>query len=72
MLSSEPKAQYHTRNKIGKLFPAYSLLNPKVIFPDGAWEAWKFAHWYPGAVRTRSFRVMMAGCLRTLRLVRDR
>jgi len=26
MLSSEPKAQYHTRNKIGKLFPAYSLV----------------------------------------------
>ncbi|MBV8608107.1 MAG: hypothetical protein JO034_11700 [Singulisphaera sp.] len=37
------------------------LLNPKVIFPDGEWEAWKFAHWYPGAVRTRSFREMMEG-----------
>jgi SMI1 / KNR4 family (SUKH-1) len=47
------------------------LLNPKVIFPDGEWEAWKFAHWYPGAVRTRSFREMMEECLRSLRLVRD-
>ena len=25
MLLSDPKAQYHTRSKIGKLFPAYSL-----------------------------------------------
>ncbi len=24
------------------------LLNPEVIFPDGEWEAWHFAHWYPG------------------------
>jgi hypothetical protein len=47
------------------------LLNPEVIFPDGEWEAWHFAHWYPGAVRTRSFREMMENCLSKFLLVRD-
>jgi hypothetical protein len=35
------------------------LLNPKVIFPDGEWEAWFFAHWIPGAHRYRSFWDLM-------------
>jgi hypothetical protein len=47
------------------------LLNPEVIFPDGEWEAWHFAHWYPGAVRTRSFREMMEKALSTFLSVRD-
>jgi len=35
------------------------LLNPKVVFPDGEWEAWFFAHWIPGAHRYRSFWDLM-------------
>lgn len=35
------------------------LLNPKVIFEDGEWEAWYFASWLPGAQRYRSFRELM-------------
>lgn len=34
------------------------LLNPKVITPDGEWEAWFFSNW-GGANRYRSFREMM-------------
>jgi hypothetical protein len=34
---------------------AVVLLNPKVITPEGEWEAWFFANWLPGAVRYRSF-----------------
>ncbi|MFC4062251.1 SMI1/KNR4 family protein [Planomonospora corallina] len=36
------------------------LLNPHVITPDGEWEAWNFATWYPGAYRFRSFWELMA------------
>jgi hypothetical protein len=35
------------------------LLNSKVVFPDGEWEAWFFAHWIPGAHRYRSFWDLM-------------
>ena len=35
------------------------LLNPRVRFPDGEWEAWDYAAWYPGVVRYRSFWEMM-------------
>jgi SMI1 / KNR4 family (SUKH-1) len=35
------------------------LLNPKIVTPDGEWEAWFFANWYPGAARFRSFRELM-------------
>jgi hypothetical protein len=35
------------------------LLNPQVVFPDGEWEAWFFAHWIPGAHRYRSFWDLM-------------
>jgi len=38
---------------------AIYLLNPKVITPDGEWEAWFFANWLPGAARYRSFRELM-------------
>lgn len=38
---------------------AIFLLNPKTVTPDGEWEAWAFANWYPGARRYRSFREMM-------------
>jgi hypothetical protein len=34
---------------------AVYLLNPHTITPDGEWEAWSFANWYPGAYRFRSF-----------------
>lgn len=35
------------------------LLNPQVIFDNGEWEAWLFAHWFPGAQRYKSFRELM-------------
>jgi SMI1 / KNR4 family (SUKH-1) len=35
------------------------MLNPQVRFNNGEWETWKFANWYPGAVRYRSFLEMM-------------
>lgn len=35
------------------------LLNPKVIFDDGEWEAWFFANWIPGARRYKSFEEML-------------
>lgn len=35
------------------------LLNPRVVFPDGEWEAWFHAHWAAGAVRHRSFWELM-------------
>lgn len=38
---------------------ALYLLNPKVITEDGEWEAWKIAHWLPGANRYRSFWDLM-------------
>jgi hypothetical protein len=34
---------------------AVVLLNPKVLTPEGEWEAWFFANWLAGAVRYRSF-----------------
>lgn len=34
---------------------AVVLLNPKVVTPEGEWEAWFFANWLAGAVRYRSF-----------------
>ncbi len=38
---------------------ALYLLNPQVVTPEGEWEAWFFANWYPGAARYRSFWEMM-------------
>ncbi|HEY0735485.1 MAG TPA: SMI1/KNR4 family protein [Herpetosiphonaceae bacterium] len=38
---------------------AIYLLNPKVVTPDGEWEAWLLANWLPGAQRYRSFWEMM-------------
>jgi hypothetical protein len=35
------------------------LLNPQVVDSDGEWEAWSFAHWYPGAVRYPSFEALV-------------
>ncbi len=35
------------------------FLNPEVIH-DGEWEAWDFAHWYPGAGRYQSFFDLMS------------
>jgi hypothetical protein len=44
-----------SKHNDGALF----LLNPQVITPEGEWEAWFLASWYPGAVRYRSFQEMM-------------
>jgi hypothetical protein len=41
-------------------FDSIYLLNPRVITPEGEWEAWFFADYLPGADRYRSFREMMA------------
>lgn len=38
---------------------AVYLLNPRVVTPEGEWEAWLWAHWLPGARRYRSFWDMM-------------
>jgi hypothetical protein len=35
------------------------LLNPKIVAPDGEWEAWHLAPFYPGASRFRSFAEMI-------------
>ena len=35
------------------------LLNPLVVAEDGEWEAWRFAHWIPGAERFPSFALLM-------------
>ena len=35
------------------------LLNPKIVTPDGEWEAWHLAPFYPGAARFRSFAEMI-------------
>ncbi|MFD3379776.1 MULTISPECIES: SMI1/KNR4 family protein [unclassified Streptomyces] len=43
------------------------LLNPRVVTPDGEWEAWYLAHWLPGAVRYRSFWDLMNGEYRSFR-----
>jgi len=38
---------------------AIYLLNPKVVTPEGEWEALYFAHWVPGAERYPSFWELM-------------
>jgi SMI1 / KNR4 family (SUKH-1) len=38
---------------------AVYLLNPKIVAPDGDWEAWFHATWLPGARRYRSFYEMI-------------
>ncbi len=38
---------------------AIYLLNPRVVTPEGEWEAWFFASWLPGANRYRSFWEML-------------
>ncbi len=35
------------------------VLNPLVVASDGEWEAWRFAHWIPGAERFPSFELLM-------------
>jgi HEAT repeat protein len=35
------------------------LLNPLVVTEDGEWEAWRYAHWIPGAERFPSFAYLM-------------
>lgn len=39
------------------------LLNPRIITPDGEWEAWDFGNKLPGAFRYRSFQEMMMSIL---------
>jgi hypothetical protein len=46
--------------------PAVLLLNPRVVWPDGEWEAWFFANWLPGATRYRSFADWMREALAQL------
>ena len=45
---------------------AVYLLNPRVVTPEGEWEAWFFASWLPGARRYRSFWELMQGEYRML------
>jgi len=46
---------------------AVVLLNPKVVTPEGEWEAWFFANWLPGAARYRSFGDWLADERKTCR-----
>jgi hypothetical protein len=43
------------------------LLNPKIVNPNGDWEAWDFGSKIPGAVRYRSFWEMMCALSESLR-----
>lgn len=43
----------------GEPTQGYYLLNPDIIFENGEWEAWVFAHWLPGARRYPSFLDLM-------------
>jgi hypothetical protein len=38
---------------------AVYLLNPRVVSPNGEWEAWFMAHWVPGSERYPSFWELM-------------
>jgi hypothetical protein len=40
------------------------LLNPAVTTPDGEWEAWDFANWYPGAYRYPTFGHLVQALVR--------
>jgi len=46
------------------------LLNPHVTTPEGEWEAWDYASWYPGAHRHRSFQELMQAQHRLYRSTR--
>ena len=35
------------------------VLNPMAVAEDGEWEAWRDAHWIPGAERYPSFALLM-------------
>jgi SMI1 / KNR4 family (SUKH-1) len=50
----------------GDLNQGLLLLNPKIVFENGEWEAWFFAHWLPGANRYRSFQELMQERHKTL------
>jgi hypothetical protein len=45
---------------------AVYLLDPRVVGPDGEWEALHFAHWVPGVERHASFAALMASERATL------
>jgi hypothetical protein len=54
---------------VGKGWPCESeliLLNPRIVFPDGEWEAIFFADWLPGNERYRSFRVLVEAYVNNL------
>ncbi|WP_283135353.1 SMI1/KNR4 family protein [Rhizohabitans arisaemae] len=44
---------------IGHFDDGQYLLNPRVTTPEGEWEAWHLASWWPGAIRFRSFWDLM-------------
>ncbi|MET8008267.1 SMI1/KNR4 family protein [Nonomuraea glycinis] len=37
------------------------LLNPRVVEPDGEWQAFDLASWHPGVIEYRSFWDLMTG-----------
>src|SRR5690242_4018169 len=51
---------------------AILLLNPRVVTPEGEWEAWFFGNWLPGARRYRSFRELMQAEYAAFLTLRDR
>jgi hypothetical protein len=59
----ESALQVSERETVGT---AMYLLNPRVVSPDGEWEAFYFAHWVPGARRFPSFWALMQSELESL------
>jgi hypothetical protein len=51
---------------------AVFLLNPEAQTPDGEWEAWIFANWFPGARRYPTFGDLMESVLGGLKSRRHR
>jgi len=41
------------------------LLNSRIVFPNGEWEAIFFADWIPGNQRYRSFRDLVEKSVRS-------
>jgi hypothetical protein len=51
---------------------AILLLNPRIVTPEGEWEAWFFANWLPGATRYRSFQELMEHERRSFQILTHR
>lgn len=53
-----------TAIQISEVDDGVLLLNPAIVTPEGEWEAWFFANWLPGALRSPSFFELIQGLTR--------